>query len=265
MRAPPLLFFSKVLAFGLVAAGCEDAVLEEGPRDLGLVRDAGSTSPLPLVPGDRFSYSARLGHLGEGAMDEANAQYTLTYTIVAVEDGGGASPSRLTVAATGTHVSGGATWTDPIDFDLWVARLGPTRSFDTVDPDPMVTVLDGWPEPPPAPVQGMPKPLPLPGPFFIDVRQMDAIAEELDRLYPERAPRIVSPDLSSDGAWQIELEGPQGPPPNERPAFYPDGSTRAVVFRYDRRGFLTGLIETIAPPPGTPGPRGNATLSLDPE
>ncbi len=244
--AAPLALVAPLVVFG--GLGCEDDEgLTQQRQDVG-VRDAGSAEPLALEPGMRFSYNVTVNQRGAAVGDEGAAIFDLTLTIDAARDRG-PGESALDVSATGTNQLD-RDWTETRDFDPWLARLGPARAADVVDPEPVEVRLSGPPLLPPAPT---PKRLPAPGTFFLDVRDMDAVQAAFEAEYEGRRPRVREMD---DGRWLFEFDGP-----DDRLFYFPEAAKlRQLRLEYDPRGYLLSASERIGAEGTTPRVTGDLFL-----
>jgi hypothetical protein len=221
-----------------IVLGCEPDVIDRGRRDTGVVADSGIGGPLPLSPGMTFVYDAtltyRTGQLGA----EQTSKYMLRVTIASVDDQGVEGESSLTFTATGAQTLDD-DWQATSDFDLWVARLGPSLRDDTISPVAITEPLTDPPSIPPFP-SPPPKQLPQPGSFFIDVRAMDRIGAAFTEAHQDMQPQLVSPDLNATGKWVFSYAG-------EDPStiFYLANKRRSMRLEYDPSGWLTRIDETI--------------------
>lgn len=234
----------------LVLCACDDDVLSMQREDVG-VRDTGIAMPLGLEAGMTFGYQTQLSQVGTGAMNAGNASYELQIIIQSVDDRG-PGESRLSVTTSGANLIA-RDWTDDRDFDLWVARLGPSRGVDMIDPSPTNIALDGPPE---LPARVSTKNLPAPDTFFLDLRDIEAIRTAFTATHMDRRPRVVGPEMNN-GLWLFAYDG-------DDPSvfFYPDAvKRRSIRLEYDPRGFLARMSEDVgAAAPDTP--RANASLNL---
>mgnify|MGYP006287525387 CR=1 FL=1 len=255
LRAPlaaawVLAALSVPLAGPLVGCGDDVVTRRRPPAD---PPDGGTYPPLALEPGATFTWEAQLNHRGAGAADEGDAAYELSLTIDAVDDRRGESPSAITVSAAGANLFD-RDWSDIRDFDPWVARLGPARSSDRVEPAPVEVVLDGFPDLPDPPT---PKVLPAPETFFLDVREIDALRSAFVAAHPDQRPRIVE-STEGPARWTFLYEGAD----TTVSTFYPEATRRREIsLSYDEDGVLVSVSEVVGPDTAGEAPRATANLT----
>ena len=245
MRTPTSILILAILW------GCEEDIIDPGRRDTGVLADSGIGGPLPLQPGMTFTYDATLTYRSD-AVAEETSKYMLTVTIASVDDQGPEGESSLTFTATGANTLND-DWQATSDFDLWIARLGPSLPTDLVSPGAIDEPLTDPPAIPPFPTP--PKQLPRAGTFFIDVRVLDQIGMLFTEAHQGRQPQLVSPEMSGSGKWVFSYQG-------EDPTtiYYLSNKHRSMRLEYDPNGWLTRIEETIGNP-NTP-PSANARLIL---
>ncbi len=159
-------------------------------------------------------------------------------TIDSVDDQQGAAPSTLAFSATGQNMLA-QDWSEQVDFDSWVARVGPALRTDMVSASAVTAQLHLPPTLPPAP-SPPPKQLPSPLGFFIDVRAINDIRAEFAKVYKDMRPRVVSPEMNN-GRWLFSFEGM-----DSSIFYYPDAAKyRKVSLEYDPKGFLMRIDEII--------------------
>ncbi|MEO1231071.1 MAG: hypothetical protein AAFZ18_19425 [Myxococcota bacterium] len=232
------------VAIAALFTGCDDDVLNMQRADIG-VRDAGAMDPLGLQAGMTFGYQARLTFRDTGNANEGVATYDLEVAIQSVEDRG-SGQSSVTVTVTGMNTFT-QDWTDTRDFDLWVARLGPSRGFDQIDLAPTLVPLDSIPEQPPGEAT---KALPQPGSFFLDVRDIEALRTAWNTTHGSRQPRVVDPQNTMSGRWLFSYDGAVD---RDSVFFFPDEHRRrGIDLEFDPRGFLVLIREEVGAETGTP-------------
>lgn len=237
--------------------GCEEDPINRGRNDAGAPRDSGAKGPLLLEPGMTFTYDAILTFRAQAQGQEENSRYTLTVTIDSVDDQGGEGQSSLAFTATGMRTLSD-TWASTTDFDLWIARLGPSHADDVLAG--MAVTEDLW-DPPviPPPPSPPPKMLPAPGTFFIDVRQIEQIRADFSMAHQGQRPQSVDPGMSPTETWDFAWSGP-----DELYFNYPDPTNRDVRLSYDQRGFLVRMDETIGDASNPPSANARLTLTSGP-
>jgi hypothetical protein len=216
--------------------GCEEDIIDRGRRDTGAINDSGISGPLPLQPGMTFTYDATLTYRSD-AVREETSKYSLTVTIASVDDQGVEGDSSLTFTATGAQTLND-DWQATSDFDLWVARLGPSLPSDRVSTEATTEALTDPPSIPPFPTP--PKQLPREGSFFIDVRAMDRIGAAFVDAHQGQQPLLGPPETSGSNAWVFSYSG-------EDPStiFYLANKMRSMRLEYTPSGWLTRIEETI--------------------
>ena len=242
---------SIIPAMGLLfLVGCEGDVIDMRRRDTGVVPDSGIGGPLPLQAGMTFVYQATLTYRSDAVAEETSL-YMLKVRIVSVDDQGPEGDSTLTFTSTGANrLDDDFQLTS--EFDLWVARLGPSQDTDLIDPTAVEDALTDPPEIPPPP-SPPPKRLPQPGSFFIDVRAFDRIGQAFTEAHQGMQPQVVAP-MSGSESWIFSFQG------EDPTIFYLSNKNRSMRLEYSASGWLTRIDETIGDT--TNPPSANARLIL---
>jgi hypothetical protein len=230
MRTPTPILLVAVLF------GCEPDLINMGRRDTGVIPDSGIAGALPLLPGMTFTYRGTLTYRDESNREQTSL-FDLTVVIASVDDQGVEGESSLEFTATGMNLLDD-DFAPSSEFDLWVARLGPTQAEDVMAPVAVHETLFDPPAIAPAPTP--PKQLPRGGAFFIDVRQTDQITGAFSQAHQGQQPQVTPPDMSMAERWVFSFTG-------EDPSiFYYSNKKRSVRLEYDRNGWLARLDETIS-------------------
>jgi len=230
----PRVLLPLLLGLAALASACDDTeIIMDRPDSGSALTDGGSTGPLALEPGMVFTYQGRLTARAPSLGDEKSAVYTLTVTIVSVDDRGLEGSSRLTFSATG-QTDLNQDWTEPYDFSSWVARLGPALNSDAVGAGTVEVDLS---EVPKLPERRNPKVLPT-GNFFIDTRKIVDLRARFTDVYADARPRVVDPD-NNQGTWLFELDQ------TDPTIITYEVPRRKVRIEYDPRGFITRIQEDL--------------------
>jgi hypothetical protein len=240
---------SIVAMIGLLI-GCEKDVIDMRRRDTGVVPDSGIGGPLPLQPGMAFVYQATLTYRSDAVAEETSL-YMLKVTIAAVDDQGPEGDSTLTFTSTGANRLDD-DFQATSEFDLWVARLGPSQDTDLIDPTAVTETLTDPPAIPPPP-SPPPKRLPQAGSFFIDVRAIDRIGQQFTEAHQSESPQVVPPSPGAE-SWTFSYAG------MDPTIFYLTNKMRSMRLEYSESGWLTRIDETIGDPNFPPS--ANARLML---
>ena len=191
------------------------------------------------MPGMTFKYTATLTWRSENIGEERTSQYELNLVINDVTDNGNSGmESTLSFTGSGNQTLNG-NWEDTVDFDSWVARLGPALATDTVGAGEVVARLSATPQIPDPP-SPPPKVLPQSGTFFMDVRNLDAIRSNFSQTYAGQNPQFVDAEMNA-GRHRFGFSGR-----DDTIFFYPDrAKMREISIEYDPIGYLVRLDETI--------------------
>lgn len=243
-----------VLAGALVASACGEDTLVRGRADTGVAApDGGASEPLPYRVGMSFTYRATLTHR-TSTREEKSAAYTVTYRVTAVDDRGAAAASTLTVTATGAQTFR-QNWDLTAGADSWVALAGPADDTDRVGAAAKTITLSAPARPP------FPKSLPAATPFFLDLRQAEAVRRAFAEAQAAASPRFVAPTEDPRGRWVLVLDGR-----DPDASFYAPSQRRLLSLAYDVRGWLVEADETLGDAaPNTPTGRFRLTLERGPE
>ena len=222
-----------ILAF-LPMAACEGEQLGGFRTDVGFAEmDGGTLGPLPLSPGDRFMFSARLTARDSAAIEDRSALYTLDITLNSVDDQGDRAESHLTFSAQGENTFN-RDWTEVYDFSSWIGRLGPSLTTDQISNQTVEVGLGQIPE---LPSRAIPKTLPS-GNLFVDLRRIETIRDQFAEVHQDHQPRVVD-EAMNNGRWRFEYQL------TDPTIITYDVQTRAVAMEIDTRGVVVRLEESL--------------------
>ena len=218
----------------LSLAACEGERFDEFREDTGVSgQDATVLEPLPLAPGDRFTFVGRMTARDGSATGDLSASYTFEVTIDGVDDQGLTADSMLSFSVAG-HNSVNRGWSDVYDYSSWVGRLGPSLPSDQISTGSVKVGLGALPE---IPARANPKQLPA-GNFFLDRRRILEVRDRFADVHRNDRPRVVDA-ATNNGRWRFEYTAV------DPTIITYDVQTRTVVLEVDSRGVVVRLEERL--------------------